>query len=152
MAGCTQQATIDRWFDGESVDEPAVQTHLADCSACRAYADQLKRIRAGFAAANADRPAITEAQMPAFLRELETRVHAKPRRRIAFITMASAAAAAIVVAVSVLSLIPTSGPKAIEATEIEETTTEIDGATTESTVSDDGTATIWVNLPEGDLW
>jgi anti-sigma factor RsiW len=153
MAACTFEPTVERWFDGEAVDEAAVRAHLDACDGCRTYADRLKQIRSGLTAARAEAPTIDEAQVPAFLRELEKRVQAEPpRRHVSWFAFASVAAAAVVVAVSVMTLIPTNGPKQIEATEIEETSTEIDGATTETTISDDGTATVWVNLPEGDLW
>ena len=62
------------------------------------------------------------------------------------------AAEAVVVAVSLLSIF-SAGPDAIEATtEIQELSTDIDGATTDAKVDEDGTATVWINLPEGDLW
>ena len=35
---------------------------------------------------------------------------------------------------------------------VESFTTEIGGATATSFVSGDGTATVWVNVPDGDMW
>ena len=44
------------------------------------------------------------------------------------------------------------GQKPIEATVIEERSSDIEGATTSVSVSNDGTTTVWVNVPEGDMW
>lgn len=150
MATCRYEQKVARWFDGEPVDENRVRTHLDACGHCRSYLVDLERLHTGAKQAAADIQ-MTEAQLDRFLHELEQGLHRKRPRRVGLWAMASVAAAAIVVALSVLSIFST-GPKPIEATVIEEAHTEIDGATTESFVSDDGTATIWVNVPEGDLW
>ncbi len=150
MARCRFEQTVARWFDGESVDETEVRAHLDACAHCRAYLVNLERMHTGAQEA-ATAVQITDSQFNRFLQELEEGVHRKRPRRVGLWAMASVAAAAIVVALSVLSIFST-GPKPIEATVIEEAHTEIDGATTESYVSDDGTATVWVNVPEGDLW
>lgn len=150
MASCRYEQTVARWFDGETVDETAVRSHLDACARCRAYLARLKGLRARVAQTKTG-ARIEDTQLPAFLRELEQRIDVAPARRVGVWAMASVGAAAIVVAVSVLSIF-SSGPKPIEATVIEHASTDIDGATTETYITDDGTATVWVNLPEGDLW
>ncbi len=146
---CTFGERVERWFDGELAEGETVRVHLAICPACRDHLALLERTRAAIHAMPA--PALDDAQMPAFLHDLRTRVEQKPARSFNLWAMMSAAAAAVVVAVSLLSIFST-GPQPIEATVIEEVSTDIQGATTESAVSDDGTATIWINVPEGDLW
>jgi anti-sigma factor RsiW len=151
MKTCPQEINVERWFDGAAMDAAAVQSHLDGCLACRAYLAGLEHLRAGFAVRKAV-PEIGDAQLPAFLRQLQDRVETAPAARpLRFWTMVSAAAAALVVTVSVLSIVST-GPKPIEATVVEQRSTEIQGATTTVSVADDGTTTVWVNVPEGDMW
>jgi anti-sigma factor RsiW len=140
---------VERWFDGELAEGEQVRVHLAICPACRNHLALLERVRT--AVQSQEVPRLADAQMPAFLDELRIRVEKKPARTFNLWAMVSAGAAAIVVAFSLLSIFST-GPQPIEATVIEEVSTDIQGATTESSVSDDGTATVWINLPEGDLW
>lgn len=148
---CTFGERVERWFDGELADGDGIRAHLAVCPACTEHLATLERMRAGFAARKAV-PAITDVQMNAFLNELRDRVETAPvARPLRFWTMLSAAAAAIVVVVSLFSIVQPA-PKPIEATVIERRSTDIEGATTSVSVSDDGTTTVWVNVPEGDMW
>ncbi len=150
MKSCPQEINVERIFDG-AADSAALRSHLDACPSCRAYLAGLERMRAGFAVRKAA-PEIADAQLPAFLRQLQDRVEAAPAARpVRLWAMFSAATAALVVTVSVLSIVST-GPKPIEATVIEERSTEIQGATTAVTVADDGTTTVWVHVPEGDMW
>ena len=146
---CTFGERVERWFDGELAEGEQVRVHLAICPACRDHLALLERMRAAIQAE--DVPSLADAQMPAFLNDLRTRVEQKPARSFNLWAMLSASAAAVIVAVSLMSVF-TPGQKPIEATVIENVSTDIEGATTEQSVSDDGTATVWVNLPEGDLW
>lgn len=147
---CKFGERIERWFDGELAEGEQVKVHLAICPACRDHLALLERMRAAIQSEPV--PTLADAQMPAFLADLRARVEQKPARGYNLWAMLSAAAAALVVSVSLLSVFST-GPKPIEATVIENVSTDIEGATTESSVSDDGsTATVWVNLPDGDLW
>lgn len=146
---CTFGERVERWFDGELAEGEQIRVHLAICPACREHLALLERMRGAIQAQ--ETPVLADAQMPAFLHELRGRVEQKPARSFNLWAMVSACAAALIVSISLLSIFST-GPQPIEATVIEEVSTDIQGATTESTVSDDGTATVWVNLPEGDLW
>lgn len=143
---------VERWFDGELADAEGIRAHLAICPACTRQLAALERMRAGFAVRKAV-PEIADAQMNAFLRQLRDGVETAPAARpLRFWTMLSAAAAALVVVVSLISIVQPA-PKPIEATVIERRSTDIEGATTTVTVSDDGTTTtVWVNVPEGDMW
>lgn len=146
---CNFGEHIERWFDGELGEGEQVRVHLAICPACRDHLALLEQMRAAIHAEPA--PALDAAQMPAFLGDLRERVEQKPARSFNVWAMMSAAAAAVVVAVSLMTIF-SPGQQSIEATVIEEVKTGIDGATTESNVDEDGTATIWINVPEGDLW
>ncbi len=149
---CTFGERVERWFDGELADGEGVRAHLAICPACTQHLAALERMRAGFAARKAV-PDINDMQMNAFLNELRDRVETAPAavRPLRFWTMLSAAAAAIVVVISFFSIV-SPAPKPIEATVIERRSTDIEGATTSVSVSDDGTTTVWVNVPEEDMW
>ncbi len=149
---CLFGERVERWFDGELADGEAIRAHLAICPACEAQLSALERLRAGIAARKAV-PEIADPQLSAFLHELRGRVETAPAaaRPFRFWATLSALAAALVVTVSILSITST-GPKPIEATVIEERSSEIEGATTSVSVSNDGTTTIWVNVPEGDMW
>lgn len=146
---CTFGERVERWFDGELAEGEQIRVHLAICPACRDHLALLERMRAAIQADPV--PTLADAQMHAFLSDLRTRVEQKPARAFNLWAMLSAAAAAVVVSVSLLSVF-SAGPKPIEATVIEEVSTGIEGATTESNVLPDGTATVWINLPDGDLW
>lgn len=151
MKNCPQEVNVERMFDGAEIDSAPLRAHLDTCPSCRAHLTGLERMRAGFTARQAA-PEIADAQLPAFLRQLQDRVEAAPAARPYRIwAMLSGAAAALVVTVSVISIVST-GPKPIEATVIEQRSTEIQGATTAVTVADDGTTTVWVHVPEGDMW
>lgn len=148
---CTYGERVERWFDGELGDGEGIRAHLAKCPACTQHLATLERMRAGFAARRAV-PDINDMQMNAYLNELRDRVEAAPAARpLRFWTVLSAAAAAVVVVISFFSIV-SPAPKAIEATVIERRSTDVEGATTSVSVSDDGTTTVWVNVPEGDMW
>jgi len=152
MATCSQQMNVERYFDGASPDAAAVQAHISACADCRAHLAGLQRMRAGIAARTAA-PEIADAQLSAFMRELHGRVETAPApaHPFRFWATVSAVAAALVVTFSIMS-ITSPGQKPIEATVIEERSSEIEGATTSVSVSNDGTTTVWVNVPEGDMW
>jgi len=148
---CAFGERVERWFDGELADGEGIRAHLAICPACAQHLAALERMRAGFAARKAV-PEIADAQMNAFLNQLRDRVETAPAAHpFRFWTMLSAAAAALVVVVSLFSIV-SPAPKPIEATVIERRSTDIEGATTSVSVSEDGTTTVWVNVPEEDMW
>ena len=147
---CHFQPSIDRWFDGESANEEAVKRHIETCAPCAAYADFLQRTRARVQVL-AGRPEIAPAQLSSFMAGIRREAEQPPRRRFAgFWAVASVACAAVIASGSLFYLV-TGGPSAVVATEVESHGTEIVGATTHLLVSDDGTRTVWVDIPE-DAW
>lgn len=146
MTDCTFQRDVERWFDGEGSNEAEIERHIDGCPRCANHIERLAEARAAIAQTSV--PVIADEQLPAFLRELEGRVHAPRRSRVGLWAMASAGAAAIVVALSIMSIFST-GPTPIAAqSTVDEFSTEIDGATTETFYTDDGTATVWINYDE----
>lgn len=151
MKSCRYENDVERWFDGELADAGAIEAHVAECPVCTETLSVLRVTRQAVRAV-AEPETIADAQLPAFLDSLRTRVEEPAASRAGVWAFASIAAAALIVSVSTVTMF-SKGPAPVEAqTVIEDTSTDIDGATTSSYYSDDGTATVWVNLPEGDMW
>ena len=152
MSTCKYEIEIERWFDGESTSLPNVEAHIEECTSCAQSLELLKLTRQGIESLSSSQE-IGDAQIPAFLEGIHEGIHSSPkgthRSRWAFLSLA---AAAVIVTVSSISIIP-SGPERVEAeTEIESVSTDIEGATTESFHTENYTPTVWVNMPDGDLW
>ncbi len=151
MHECTRMKDLERWFDGEAAGEAEVETHLAGCAACRAHLESLQMLRSA-ANRRATRIEITDAQFESFANPIRERIENTPRSYRGFWAAVSTLCAAALIVVAVLVGVSGS-PNPVEAESVVESfTTEIDGATATSFVSGDGTATVWVNVPDGDMW
>ena len=151
MKSCRYEKDLERWFDGELEDTGEMDSHVKQCAVCTDALEGLHKTREAVRAVAA-REEISDAQFPAFMeglrRQLEEPRH-QPGRLWAFVSIA---AAACIVAVSTLFMF-SQGPTPVAAQSvIEDASTEIDGATTSAYYSEDGTATVWVNVPEGGMW
>ena len=144
---CTKQRDVERWFDGELTDA-SIESHIDSCASCREHVEFLTVCR-GAVESLGDAPVISDAQMPAFLEGIREEVASTPSRSFRGLwAMASMAAAAVIVAVSMMT-ITSDGPEPVAADSIVETvSTEIDGASVELFKTDDDTQTVWVNVPE----
>ncbi len=149
MSECRWTPRVERWFDGESAEAEMVEQHLAVCAVCAEHLARLQVIRGG-AEAVAVREAIGEPQLPAFIDGIRERVERPVRWRAGFWTLVSLSAGALIVALSTLYLL-TGGPQEALATEVESYSTELEGATVTTYLSEDGTATVWVSMPEKEL-
>jgi predicted anti-sigma-YlaC factor YlaD len=145
---CSRQHEVERWFDGESATGDSVPTHIESCDSCRAHVAFLTECREAIAG-GASVPSISDAQVPAFLEGISDAVNAPRRRMTGFWAMASALTAALIVAISAVTIV-SPGQTPVEAkTEIETVSTDIDGATIEILDDDSTTPTVWLTLPEG---
>lgn len=150
MNTCARIAEVEKWFDtGGGPDD--LQRHIADCGACAEHLRFLESTRTAMkrtAAAVAERPVNADR----FLTDFRERVQDRPQRLGPRWGLVSAAAAALIVALSLLSIFtPEQG--AVDARSyVDSAQTEIEGATAETYHSEDGTAIVWVNVPEGDMW
>ena len=149
MATGRHQHEVERWFDGAAADARDVEKHIEGCPECAAHLNELKRIRAAIHAAKIEAE-IGEEQFPAFMRGIEEGIAAPKRSPVGRWAMASALAAALIVALSVISIV-SPGTEPIQAITIEESSTDIDGATTESVVVNEETTMVWINLPDRDM-
>ena len=149
MSTCQYLKRVERWFDGEMAESQDFEKHLAGCPLCAARLEELKALRAAVDAVKA-REEIGDAQFPSFMQRIEEEIQPLKRRLVRFWVLASAAAAAVVVAFSLISIV-SPGPEPLQAVSIEESSTDIDGATTESVYVNEETAMVWINLPDGDM-
>ena len=149
MPKCRWMPEVAEWFDGETDGEAKVAQHVAECPVCAAYLRSLRALRTGTESV-ALRPAIEEAQLPAFLEGIRIKTARRPRRHTGLWAFASAAAASVIAALS-LFLVFTGGSRDVAATVVESAATELEGATVRVYESDD-TATIWVNVPGKEVW
>lgn len=151
MNTCVRAADLERWFD--TGRGPAdMPDHLNACADCAQHLKFLETTRTAMR-----RRAETRTEQPVnadrFLVDLRERIETEPRRLSPKWGLLSAAAAACLVALSLLSIFTPSDNGAVDARSyVESASTEIEGATTETYHSDDGTAIVWVNVPEGDMW
>ncbi len=150
MGNCSKERRVEAWFDGELHDD-SLALHIQECAICADHLSFLREMRGGIEAIDIA-PEIRDAQMPSFMAGIRGELEAPSRGRNGLWAVLSAATAALLVAVSLMSIF-SSGPRPVAArSEIQDSFTEIDGATTTTYHSDDGTATVWVNIPEGEMW
>ena len=153
MKSCRFEKNVEQWFDGESDDAGAVEHHLTQCTACAEYVQILRYTREGALAMAGSRPRISDTQWPSFVSGIREEIETQQNRyNRGWWAMLSLVSASLVVATSVFYMITGPQKPAVAETTIESYSTEIDGATTQSFYTDNGTATVWVNLPEGDMW
>lgn len=140
---CVKQREVERWFDGELADA-SIESHIDSCVSCGAHVEFLRVCRASVEALG-DAPEISEGQLPAFLEGIRDEVQGTPvRRRTGLWALASMAAAAVIVAVSAMTITSDGLDPVAAESEVETVSTEIDGASVELFESD-GTPTVWLN-------
>ncbi len=140
--------TIERWFDGDISYEAEAQRLITSDSACAAHFETLEVLRKG-AQELAHHPRIEPAQFPAFMDGIRERLAPPHRHYRGILTVASAVAASLIVAISIL-VMATPAPENVSA-EVEKVDTFIEGAEVGYYNTDNGTMTVWVDVPEGDL-
>lgn len=145
---CTYQEEAERWFDGEAGVSATIESHVESCESCKAHVAFLAECREAIAEAG-EKPVIADAQMPVFLEGIAEGINEPRRRFTGVFAMASGLAAALIVAVSTMTMV-SPGPDPVGAESVIETvSTEIDGATVEIFDEDDATPMVWLHLPEG---
>ena len=148
---CTHQTTLEHWFDGEHVDNAHIKAHVEHCAACQTHLAFLNATRDAIEASPPS-PKIADAQLPAFLEGIAQGIELQPRRRFTGLwVMASSVAAALIAAISMMSMItPTAPPVGAQTIMVEGSeSTDIDGATIEYDTENE-TPTIWLNLDASD--
>lgn len=151
MSACRWQARVERWFDGEAEHGEAVEAHVAGCESCGAFIDGLTQLRS-CAQLLAAKPEIADGQFPAFMQGVREKLDVPVRRFGRLWALMSLSAAALVVALSTF-FVMIGGLRTVDAkTDVELYTTDIQNATVSYYRSENGTPTVWVNMPDGDMW
>lgn len=150
MDRCRRIREVERWFDGEIEENSELMQHIDSCPVCSARLEQLRRHRDAVNAVKTPQE-IADPQFPAFMEGIRERVESAPRRHGGVWALASVATAALIVAVSAFLVLTNGGPDKVEATVVESCSTEIEGATVTSYASDNGVATVWVNVAQDDI-
>ncbi len=149
MKTCEYIERVERWFDGEMAAAEEVEEHLAGCPECTRGLKDLKTLRTAVESTKAYAE-VSDAQFPSFMRGIEDGIELPKRRHVGAWALSSVLAAALVVALSLISIV-SPGPEPLQAVTVEEASTEIEGATTESVYVNEETTMVWINLPDGDM-
>ena len=151
MVTCRNMRNVEQAFDRNAIDA-TLRSHLEQCPECAEHLEFLEMVRETTRSIE-EAPEIGDAQLPSFMRGIQEGIdQPAPRRSPLLFSWVSAAAAVVVVAAGLLSvtIVP---PATVEARSIVDlSSTDIDGAEMETYDEDDGSATIWVRLPEGEEW
>lgn len=140
---------VDRWLDGVAELSPALEQAIANDEELRDYADAMRQVRV--AVRSEAPPRIEDAQFRVFMDGIREGM-APPARWQSnrWWALSSLMAASFLISLSVFYIF-WGDPATVRATDVEEVSTELDGATTKWYDSDDGTTTIWVDYSGDDL-
>jgi hypothetical protein len=143
--------SLEAWFDGrlpaEAIQEETLPPEL------KAHLAMLRTLRSGAQAVQKPHE-IADAQLPTFLAGIREHAQGEPvaPRWPGLWAYASVAAAAIVVALSTMFIIAGPPVEVAAQSEVQTYSSEIEGATVDAYTSDNGTAVVWINAPEADVW
>jgi len=155
MGKCQWTARVEHEFDNAGVLNTELRGHVADCPECAGHLALLSALRRG-AQSVARREEIRDPQFSAFMSGIRERVEA-PRgvNRLGWWAWSSIGAAALIVSAFTFEVVG-GGPAPVRAqTEIESVSTDLDGARIGDYQEEDGAktvCTVWVNMPQGDVW
>jgi len=141
---------VEMLFDGEGAGHDSLEDLSARDPEASAYIGELESLREAARQAVASQE-ITDAQFPAFYEGVRAGIGARHGGRRGLWAVASLTAAALIAAGSTFLVLSGETPDAT-ATTVEEATTDIEGATVDLDYSEDGDATIYLEVPDGDLW
>ena len=136
-------------LDGEGRYAGAEILEVNDAELAR-HRDAILALRQGAAEA-ARTPEISDAQFGAFMQGIRDGIETPAPRLYGLWAMASVAAAALVLILSALAFF-TTGSEPVRATQVESVSTELDGVTIHFNDNQEGVSTVWVSMPESDLW
>lgn len=137
--------------DGENCYAPA-DTSVQETPEYQSYRDDMLRLREGAQQAAAKTPEISDGQMGAFMAGIREGIEQPaPRHAKGIWATASLVAAALVLVLSLLVIFHQPN-EPVQATEVESVHTDLDGVSVDCYDSPQGTTTVWVTMPENDLW
>lgn len=148
MKTCNWTNRVERFVDGESQEQDAVQAHLAACPACAGHRHSLMQVRAALGTLP-EAPQLSDNQFPAFMEGIQAELSHSRRRPGGMWALMSLSAAALVIAIATFSIF--TGPGPVKANEVESVSTQLNDATVHWDNSDDGVTTIWISIAEDDV-
>lgn len=148
MKTCKWTSKVERFVDGESHEQEAVEAHLAACGPCAAHQESLLQLRAALGTLP-EVPVLSDNQFPAFMEGIQAEVSRSRRRPGGMWALMSLSAAALVIAIATFSIF--TGPGPVKANEVESVSTQLNDATVRWDNSDDGVTTIWISIAEDDV-
>ncbi|HPO16577.1 MAG TPA: hypothetical protein PLI09_24285 [Candidatus Hydrogenedentes bacterium] len=149
MLNCRWTKVIEAHFDGEHPADERLNAHLANCPQCKARWAELETLRRGVTQVRRVEE-IGDAQFPAFMRGILDGLEPQPRRRTNFWAVLSLTMAALVISFATF-VIFFGAPGEVKATEVEQVSTDLEGAKVNAYSSGDGTTTVWVTISKDDL-
>lgn len=146
------QQQMEQYRDGEMPPSDACEIEaLLESPEGRNYDATLEALSAAARQAM-PREHIADAQLPAFVAGIREGVEAPERSHRGFWALASLSTAALIVALSVFSVIMLNSQDAVHST-VEAAASEIEGAEIDTyTDEEDGTAVVWVSDTGSDTW
>jgi anti-sigma factor RsiW len=144
---CEHHTDVERWFDGESARASFVEGHLETCAACAKHLKFLESSREAVGAV-VQHAEISDSQFAAFMGGIHQETSQRPRNHRGLWTLASLVSAALLIALSIFTVLAPGNTPAIAVDNYE---TGIEGASIELLYSDDDTPTVWVNMPDGGM-
>lgn len=153
MAECRWTPHVEAWFDGEKEHVQAgVEAHIASCPACTEHIAFLREVRA-YTTESAAVPGIADGQMGAFLDGMWAGVETAAPHHRPFWAWLSLSAAALLMALATYFVFTdfNSPDRTVEATVVESAYSELQGASVDVEISEDGAATVWVNNAPDDI-
>jgi len=154
MAECGRLYHVAALFDGEAaLAPPDTAEHAATCPDCARYLAHLRMLRDGVGAV-AETGVVTDGQFGAFLDGIRECIDAPVRGWRRFWTLASMAAAAVLIALALYAVFADFSDPArqVEATIVEAPYSELSGVSIDVQIGKDGNAVIWVNNAPNDVW
>lgn len=151
MNTCKRFPEAERFFDGIEVRNSDISEHVSNCPECGAYVARLDAIRSAVAGGLA-KGEIADGQFNAFMSGVRGRIETDPKSQRSFWAASSLVAASLLMAVSAFVIISGGAPEAQARTEVQFVETDLEGATTSVTYSEQGSATVWLNVPDGEMW
>lgn len=149
MATEREYEMVDRWLDGAEMLNPALEAALSRDADLRDYEAAMRSVRSAVRAHPT--PRIEDPQFRVFMDGIREGI--APQRRwhgSRWWALTSLVAASFLISFSMFYVF-WGVPATVRANDVEEVSTELDGASTEVKASDSGTTTIWVNYSGDDL-
>jgi hypothetical protein len=149
MADKRDMKRLEQWFDGELKDGELELDRILNDATAAEQLHVMKTIRGGVEAVRT-KAEIADPQFQSFLEGIRERVQTPTPRWRGWWAVLSLSAAVLLAAISTFAII-SYGPKQVSAeTEIEQTSTDIEGGKASSRKTENGTI-VWVETPQKDI-